>query len=82
MARWGQTARLFEVRARKDGIQLPRRLFRYVYSVWSYGGVEVGLELVRDCQRSAAVQLLLDLRLVYSTELRHEVVCGDLVPVL
>ena len=38
----------FEVRARKTGYVTASHSFRFVYSVWGYGGVEVSLELVRD----------------------------------
>jgi len=44
----GPDGQLFEVRARKDGYRTASRSFRHAYSVWSYGGVEVNLELVRD----------------------------------
>jgi hypothetical protein len=38
----------FEVRVRKNGYRTATQSFRFVYSVWDYGGVEVSLELVRD----------------------------------
>jgi hypothetical protein len=44
----GRDGQLFEVRARKDGYRTASQSFRHVYSVWSYGGVEVSLELVGD----------------------------------
>ena len=44
----GPDGQPFEVRARKGGYRTTSQSFRHAYSVWSYGGVEVNLELVRD----------------------------------
>jgi len=44
----GPDGQLFEVRARKGGYRTASQSFRHAYSVWSYGGVEVNLELVRE----------------------------------
>jgi hypothetical protein len=38
----------FEVRVRKNGYRTASQSFRFAYSVWDYGGVEVTLELVRE----------------------------------
>jgi hypothetical protein len=38
----------FEVRVRKNGYRSASQSFRFAYSVWDYGGVEVSLVLVRD----------------------------------
>ena len=38
----------FEVRVRKNGYRTASQSFRFAYSVWDYGGVEISLELVRD----------------------------------
>jgi len=44
----GPDGQAFEVRVSKDGYRSASQSFRHAYSVWSYGGVEVNLELVRD----------------------------------
>jgi hypothetical protein len=38
----------FDVRVRKDGYRTASQSFRFAYSVWDYGGVEVSLALIRD----------------------------------
>jgi hypothetical protein len=44
----GPVGQLFEVRVRKHGYRTASQSFRFAYSVWDYGGVEVNLELVPD----------------------------------
>ena len=38
----------FVLRVRKNGYRTASQSFRFAYSVWDYGGVEISLELVRD----------------------------------
>jgi hypothetical protein len=38
----------FEVRARKAAYRSASQSFRFVYSVWDYGDVEINLDLVPD----------------------------------
>ena len=44
----GPGGQAFEVRVRKNGYGTASQSFRFAYSVWDYGEVEVNLELVRD----------------------------------
>lgn len=44
----GPDGQSFQVRVRKTGYGTASVSFRFAYSVWDYGGVEVSLELVRN----------------------------------
>ena len=44
----GPDGQSFQVRVHKDGYRTASLSFRFAYSVWDDGGVEVSLELVRN----------------------------------